>query len=906
MSAMGMMLAAAAIHSSVFAIAGIAAYLMIRRWGPAAGSLAAGAGLVVMAIVAAVAMSPWPRWWTIGGIDRPKAAVVARSEEKAAAGSEDTASKEAASEPAARPQPAAVEATPSVWRIFLDELRKADVESPGWTWREWLAVGFLASLAIGMIRLGLGLRGVAWLRSRGRPVCEVEILDDLEILRAELGVVRPVLLTEAPEIATPATIGWRRPVVILPIDWRDWDAEERRAVLAHELAHVRRGDFAAGVVAQIALAMQFYHPLAHWLSARLRLEQELAADAWGARLSGGRSTYLAALARMALRLDGRSPAWPARAFLPSRDTFVRRIQMLKESRNLGQVALPRSARLVTVGAMAALGLIVAGLRGPIGEAPAMAQGQPVKADAVELHDMTYVPEGARMVVSIRPGSLLRRPEMKKLLDAFREGSFLEGFPIPPEEIEQLTFFWDPDSAVGADMGRPLAPMPSGAIYRATGPKDWKAILGKAGRPPLVEVRHAGRVYYRQGDPNQRSFATLIPDERTIVATEEAPMRDLISDLGGPAPKYPWDEAWKKVAPGQVMMAVDARWVRREVGRWRGRGAGLSPAGPETFSALYEKARAYAVSLSLSDRSLALDLVGQVDTPENGKAVGETLTATLVLGKNAIAGLRQVPGASAGPGAWLLGTGESLLKSAHVETSDGLVRMHAATDLDLAEVLRLFGPVLASARVTRQRSQSVNNLKQIGLAFHNYHAYHAANNHFPASANRDRGKFPYSWRVAILPYINEQELFNQYRFDEPWNSPNNSKLIDRMPAIYAYPTWSGGPSSRSQTSYFVLTGDSTIGGTEGGATIAEITDGTSNTILAVESSQQVPWTKPEDIQVAPKDPTSLLPDLGGFTPEGFNVLFADGSVHFLKKSVRPNVLKALMTRNGGEVVSSDAY
>ncbi len=209
------------------------------------------------------------------------------------------------------------------------------------------------------------------------------------------------------------------------------------------------------------------------------------------------------------------------------------------------------------------------------------------------------------------------------------------------------------------------------------------------------------------------------------------------------------------------------------------------------------------------------------------------------------------------------------------------------------------PILGAAA----RRQCMTNLKQIGLAFHNYAD---ANKHFPASANRDRGKFPYSWRVAILPYINEQELFNQYRFDEPWNSPNNSKLIDRMPAIYAYPTWSGGPSNRSQTSYFVLTGDSTIGGTEGGATIAEITDGTSNTILAVESSHQIPWTKPEDIQVAPKDPTSLLPDLGGFTPEGFNVLFADGSVRFVKKSVKPDVLKALMTKNGGEVVPSDAY
>ena len=73
----------------------------------------------------------------------------------------------------------------------------------------------------------------------------------------------------------------------LPFDWRDWSQTELRAVLAHELAHVVRGDFLTGLIAQISVAIHFYHPLAHWLAKRLRLEQELAADAWGAALSGG-------------------------------------------------------------------------------------------------------------------------------------------------------------------------------------------------------------------------------------------------------------------------------------------------------------------------------------------------------------------------------------------------------------------------------------------------------------------------------------------------------------------------------------------------------------------------------------------------------------------------------------------
>jgi prepilin-type processing-associated H-X9-DG protein len=84
---------------------------------------------------------------------------------------------------------------------------------------------------------------------------------------------------------------------------------------------------------------------------------------------------------------------------------------------------------------------------------------------------------------------------------------------------------------------------------------------------------------------------------------------------------------------------------------------------------------------------------------------------------------------------------------------------------------------------------------------------------------------------------------------------------------------------------------------------QITDGTSNTILAVEAQRDIPWTKPEDI---PFNPNAPLPELGGFTPDGFNAAFADGSVRFLKKSINSNVLQALITRDGGEVVRSDAY
>ena len=203
-----------------------------------------------------------------------------------------------------------------------------------WRWLSWAALAVMGTMAMGLLRLATGLWAMRRLKSRSRPLLDTAWCDTLDILRAEMGCVKPVELRFSAELDTPATIGWHNVLILLPADWQTWNEAERRAVLAHELAHVCRGDFLTGLLAQVCLASQFYHPLAHWLSARLRLEQELAADAWSARLSGGTLPYLTTLAQLALRRDDRALGWPARAFLPSRGTFVRRIEMLRNSKHV--------------------------------------------------------------------------------------------------------------------------------------------------------------------------------------------------------------------------------------------------------------------------------------------------------------------------------------------------------------------------------------------------------------------------------------------------------------------------------------------------------------------------------------------------------------------------------------------
>ncbi len=434
MNALGLLLLGSIAHATAFAIVGIGAYLAIRRWGPAAGSLAAGSSLCIMALVSIVVLGPWPRWWTLA-TDRPANPV---SPAHPPAGTMAEASGQADRDASAprdippAPPSDARPAPPNLFALVLDELRRPSgaSESSAWGWREWLGVGFLASVLIGLGRLGVGLWGIARLRARSRPIVDTELDDMLQLLRAELSCTRTVELREVGELSTPATIGWRHAVLLLPADWRSWDEEERRAVLAHELAHVRRGDFPAGVAAQVVVALHFYHPLAHWLAARLRLEQELAADAWGARLSGGKPSYLATLARMALRRDGPAITWPARAFLPSHGTFIRRIEMLKNHGPIPHVSLPLVARVLTVAALAAIGLFVAGLRGPIGESSALAQDRPnAQAAGEDSHNLAFVSADARMVISVRPQSLLRRRDVMSLLNTLRDSPQFRGhFP----------------------------------------------------------------------------------------------------------------------------------------------------------------------------------------------------------------------------------------------------------------------------------------------------------------------------------------------------------------------------------------------------------------------------------------------------------------------------------------------
>ena len=219
---------------------------------------------------------------------------------------------------------------------------------------------------------------------------------------------------------------------------------------------------------------------------------------------------------------------------------------------------------------------------------------------------------------------------------------------------------------------------------------------------------------------------------------------------------------------------------------------------------------------------------------------------------------------------------------------------------IAVGVALLLPAVQQAREAARRSQAKNNLKQIGLAMHTYHDTYRA---FPAAASVDKkDKKLLSWRVHVLPFIDQAALYQQFHLDEPWDSDHNNQFIKQIPGVYVQPTHAD-LAQDGKTVYLVPTGKGTAFEGNEGMKIQNFTDGTSNTILAVEAHRNaaVIWTKPDDLEVVFKDP---LKNLKSALAGGFHILMCDGSARFVSDNIDVNILKALFTRGGGEVIDFD--
>ena len=253
-----------------------------------------------------------------------------------------------------------------------------------------------------------------------------------------------------------------------------------------------------------------------------------------------------------------------------------------------------------------------------------------------------------------------------------------------------------------------------------------------------------------------------------------------------------------------------------------------------------------------------------------------------------------------PSVEILANGVQANMIAVFRTPDGIQAIERSTVPGLSSIstsgilVGMLLPAVQQVRSAARRTVAMNNMRQLQLSILNYESAHG---HLPASYSvDDAGKPLLSWRVHILPYLEEQKLYDKFHLDEPWDSPHNIELIDEMPEFFQNPNIS---VDSGKTTYLGIAGKNGAFPGPDGLKIGQVVDGTSNVVCLVDvnAERAVDWTKPADFD--PADHEDLLNALGS-NLVGSNVLVAlvDGSTHTLTVSDDEN-LRQMMHRSDGE-------
>ena len=226
---------------------------------------------------------------------------------------------------------------------------------------------------------------------------------------------------------------------------------------------------------------------------------------------------------------------------------------------------------------------------------------------------------------------------------------------------------------------------------------------------------------------------------------------------------------------------------------------------------------------------------------------------------------------------------------------------------LFAIVRVGGDTMTQLSTNRERTSSIRNLERIADALNAYAADHGT---YPPSFTRDTNNVKlHSWRVLILPYLGEEDLYNDFDLDVPWDHPKNRQPSYEMPPVYQHPSGASRMMTL-QSAYYLITGQGTLFPKSGPLGLDQITDDMSQTILVTEGTPIVAsglWTEPVDLDFAKiqgKLGTNPGIEPGGLLEDGVAIVTADGRGHFVPDNIEPITFRSLITPNGGERMRDD--
>jgi len=771
----------------------------------------------------------------------------------------------------------AVEQTPPVVEAEAEVVPA--VASDRTIWLRWVLFALAAVQLVAIARIAAGFWAVWRLRSRAAVCDDEKALATLQRLINQSGVRRPVELMISSEVSTPAMLGWRRITILLPPEYTEWTPDQLQAVLAHELAHVARRDGLWRTIAALLQSLHFYNPLAHLLARRYVLEQELAADRLACQWLGQRETYLQSVANLALGRKAPKVAWSTLAFLPSRSTLVRRLEMLRYMPDSIPRPVERTLQAAALLVLAAATVAIGGLR-PLGAQPPAERPEAATEEKSTQRLAEFVPaELGHMVVEINFAELMKSAEFAQMLAAPEEEDPLNPSPrkllqeafasIPPEQVESIL--------IVAEAHGPVPFQPT-VLIKSKEEIDFQKLaeqMEQPSGPSMIRIPQGWALAVR---PDVLAYSFL--DGSPFVISEFLKREDQRNSIAQALP------------PTDALFRLSLDWT--QIGPMMLAEPGFANSPIQVMIApLTRPAKRWTLEVRDRDESIEATLSGQFDDAKQAERAQETILALRPLLQNLHQERdRMLEESSAPPDAIetfrkLLKLSGQLLESAEAEVRETEMVVTAQAEGPLDSLLAFATPPLQVARLAFQRMQDTNDMLQVLLAFHNYADTHG---HFPPVVTTDpeTGQ-KRSWRVELLPFLGprENELYQQYRKDEPWDSESNRLVLNKMPEVYK----SARQLRSTTTSLYAVTGkDTALHGEK--PKISDFTFGLSNTVLLVHTDRETPWTKPEDIPLEEATPENL----GGFHAGVFIVGMADGSVKLVASTIDPQVWKKVLIRN----------
>jgi hypothetical protein len=430
------------------------------------------------------------------------------------------------------------------------------------------------------------------------------------------------------------------------------------------------------------------------------------ADALGAGHSGGRGPYLKALARLALRQDGRPVGWPARTFLSSNGTLMRRVHVLRTKDRFPPYQLHRTVRALAVVALVAVAVGVSALRSPAqkvaGPAQAAAErfyaggfrtarGFAFKAAAAEREpfDLSYLAPDATGVVAVRPAAIFGRPGMKKYADTLNKylgpASLAVGLrgelSVPFDQLEQVSASAFIKPLKGPDQGK-SALMLGQPVLRTARAYDWKGRFIDL-LPGVEEVSYHGRAYYRVPKGKLPALGPMgmcfyLPDSRMLVCLSEEGVRQVIDHKKVERRRFAWEDDWKQVERGLFAVAVDNHdkaWLKDRQPTEDMNEASLAIA--EHLNSLVQGVD--------GDTAFTVTAIGRCDSEAGARTVVRAAKELLLgdLVKELEKACKEMPDGARGRECRC---GLELLRNAHFRRNGACVRWASSVQVDLAELL----------------------------------------------------------------------------------------------------------------------------------------------------------------------------------------------------------------------------